>query len=198
MDGFSRMKEPLKIPQVLSKEEVETLIATANSLKVKALLAVFYSSGIRLAECAALKITDIDSKRMVIRIEKGKGQTDRFAVLSQRALLILRDYYRQIRPKNWLFENKFRTKPLNRRHIQQMVSTAAKRAGIKKKVSPHILRHSFATHLLEAGKPLQAIQRFLGHATIRTTVQYTHVSSELLNSVGSPFDDQNAAEGRPQ
>lgn len=190
MTGYRRMKEPVKIPDVLSKDEVESLVKYCTDLKTKALLTVLYSSGIRLGECAGLKISDVDSSRMVLRINQGKGGKDRFAVLSERALLLLREYYRVIRPKHWLFENNRHTRPLARRRIQQLVQIAGKIARIKKSVTPHILRHSFATHLLEAGKPLQAIQAFLGHTSIRTTVQYAHVSVSLLNSIGSPFDEK--------
>lgn len=189
MAGYGRMKEPVKVPSVLSRAEIESLISTTGNIKTKAVITLLYSSGIRLAECANLKITDVDSNRMVLRINQGKGGRDRFAVLSVRALVLLREYYRAVRPKHWLFENNRHTLPLARRRIQQLVQEAGKQAGIKKRVSPHILRHSFATHMLEAKKPLQAIQAFLGHTTIRTTVRYAHVSVELLNSIGSPFDE---------
>lgn len=190
MEGFYRMKEPLTIPEILSKSEIEKLLETAPNLKSKCVMAILYSSGIRLAECSLLKITDVDNTRMVLRIECGKGAKDRNAVLSKRTLFLLREYYKKYKPKYWLFENRRGDRPLNRRRIHQIVQETAELANIKKKVTPHILRHSFATHLLEAGKPLQAIQRFLGHANIRTTVIYTHVSSDLLNSIGSPFDEE--------
>ena len=188
MEGYGRMKEPLKVPLVLGLKEIETLIASCGNLKTKAVVTVLYSSGIRLGECAGLKIADVDRDRMALRINQGKGGRDRFAVLSERALIILREYYRAVRPKLWLFENRRHTQPLTRRRIQQLVHESGKRAGIKKPVSPHILRHSFATHLLEAGVPIQAIQILLGHSSIRTTVQYAHISVELLKSIGSPFD----------
>lgn len=190
MAGYKRMKEPVNIPDVLSKEEVETLVASCSNLKTKAVVAVLYSSGIRLAECAALKIADVDKNRKVFRIVHGKGGKDRFAVLSERARLLLHEYYRVFKPKIWLFENQGHTGPLDRRHIERIVQVAGQVAGIKKPVTPHILRHSFATHMLESGKPLQAIQVLLGHTTIRSTVRYTHVSAEMLNSIGSPFDEK--------
>jgi len=195
MEGYGRMKEPVKIPKVLSKEEVETLVDSCADLKTKAVIAVLYSSGIRLAECAALKVTDVDKHRMVLRIVHGKGGKDRFAVLSERTRLLLREYYRRFRPKYWLFENRRHTRPLDRRQIQRIVQVAGLVAGIKKNVTPHILRHSFATHMLESGKPLQGIQVFMGHTTIRSTVRYTHVSSKLLNSMGSPFDEKKPKNG---
>lgn len=198
MAGFSRMKEPVKIPYVLSREEIERLTASCADLKSRAIVSLIYSSGIRVGECLRLRISDVDSTRMVLRISPGKGGRDRFAVLSKRALVLLRKYYRVIRPKLWLFENLRHTLPLTKRRIEQVVSMAGKNARITKPVSPHMLRHSFATHLLEAGKPLQAIQVFMGHSTIRTTAQYTHVSVKLLNSIGSPFDEPERPETMEQ
>ena len=188
MDGLKRMKEPICRPEVLSKEEVEQIIAIAHPLKVKAIIAVLYSAGIRLAECAFLKISDIDSKRMVIRIEKGKGKKDRYAVLSQRTLTLLREYYKEYYPEHWLFESSFKEKPISARRIQDYVRIMGRKSGVKKHVTAHILRHSFATHLLEAGQPLTVIQELLGHANVKTTTMYTHVSSSLLHKAGSPFD----------
>lgn len=183
-----RMKEPDYHPEILSREEVLAMIDASKNLKMKAINALLYSSGIRLAECVNLKIHDVDSKRMIIRIRQGKGARDRNAVLSQRALLILRAYYKQYRPSLYLFEGWYTDKPLSQRRFQDYVCGAAKLAGITKHVSPHTMRHSFATHLLEDGVPLKVIQEFLGHATIKTTTIYTHVSSDLLSKVGSPFD----------
>lgn len=188
MAGYTRMKEPRKVPAVLSREEVERLIHCSSDLKTKAIITLMYSSGIRLAECAGLRIEDVDSKRMVLHIRRGKGGHSRFAVLSARALETLREYYRAYKPVSFLFENRRHTQPLLRRRIQQLVQETGIAAGIKKRVCPHILRHSFATHLIEDGKQLQAVQHFLGHTSIRTTVQYSHISAELLHSIGSPFD----------
>lgn len=188
LDGCYRMKEPIKRPEVLSREEIERMIVSSNTLKMKAIVTLLYSSGLRLAECAELRIRDIDSKRMVVRVVKGKGAKDRFAVLSQRALLILREYYKQYRPREYLFEGNIRDKALSRRRYQDYVKLSATLAGVTKHVSPHILRHSFATHLLESGTPLAAIQEMLGHADIKTTTIYTHVSGELLHRIGSPLD----------
>ena len=182
------MKEPFKVPEVLSKEEIEALVASCTDIRTRAIITVLYSSGIRLGECASLKITDVDSDRMVLRINSGKGGRDRYAVLSQRALVLLRQYYRSFRPKHWLFENRKRSQPILKRRTQQLVHDAGIRAGIKKPVAAHILRHTFATHLLEAKIPLPVIQHFMGHTNISTTVKYSHVSSEMLKSVGSPFD----------
>lgn len=188
MHGLKRKKEPVCRPDVLSKDEIEQVIASAHPLKAKAAITVLYSAGLRLSECAFLKLSDIDSKRMIIRIEKGKGNKDRNAVLSHRTLELLREYYKEYRPDYWLFESSFKEKPTSARRIQDYVRIAGRKSGITKHVTAHILRHSFATHLLEAGHPLTVIQELLGHANVKTTTMYTHVSSALLHKVGSPFD----------
>jgi site-specific recombinase XerD len=188
MRPFTRMREPNKQPKVLSREEIEKLLSGAGNLKCKAVIALLYSSGLRLAECTNLRIADIDGKRMIIHVHEGKGAKDRYALLSERALGILREYYRKFRPVEWLFPGKVPGRPLHFRIIQEMVRYTGRKVGLDKTVSPHVLRHSFATHLLEAGVPLQVIQRLLGHARIDTTAIYTHVSTDLLRSVRSPFD----------
>lgn len=188
MQDIHRMKEPLKRPEVLSREEADLMISSSSNLKMKAIVAILYSSGIRLAECTNLKIQNVDSSRMVLRIENGKGGKDRNAVLSPKALDIIRDYWKQYRPKEYLFEGHIENRPLTSRRFQENVKQAAQLAKITKHVSPHILRHSFATHLLEAGVALKVIQELLGHASIRTTAEYTHVSSAMLKQAGSPFD----------
>jgi site-specific recombinase XerD len=198
MEGIPRMKEPIKRPEVLSRSEVEALIEKASNLKMKAVNAVFYSSGIRLSECMHLKLTDIDSSRMVLRIESGKGGRDRFAVLSPRTLGILREYWKEYRPKQYLFTGRLDDRPLSKRRFYGYVVDAARLAGIKKPVYPHLLRHTFATHLLESGTPLGVIQDLLGHASIGTTAEYTHVSMALLKTAGSPFDKPLAKEGGAQ
>jgi len=188
MRRFSRMREPKKQPKVLSREEIEKLLNGAGNLKCKAVIALLYSSGLRLAECTNLRIADIDGKRMIIHVHEGKGAKDRYALLSQRARGILREYYRKFRPVEWLFPGKVPGRPLHSRIIQEMVRYTGRKVGLDKTVSPHVLRHSFATHLLEAGVALQVIQHLLGHARIDTTAIYTHVSTDLLRSVRSPFD----------
>jgi site-specific recombinase XerD len=188
MRPFTRMREPNKQPKVLSREEIEKLLAGAGNLKCKAVIALLYSSGLRLSECTNLQIADIDSKRMIIHVHAGKGAKDRYALLSMRTLGILRDYYKKYRPVKWLFPGKVPGQPLHSRIIQEFVRYTGRKTGLDKTVSPHVLRHSFATHLLEAGVPLQVIQHLLGHARIDTTAIYTHVSTDLLRSVSSPFD----------
>jgi integrase/recombinase XerD len=188
MRPFTRMREPDKQPKVISREEAERLINAADTLKRKAIIALFYSSGLRLAECTNLRIADIDSKRMIIHVHDGKGAKDRYALLSVRALTILREYYIRYRPKEWLFPGQIPGNPLHSRIVCEIVRSTAKKAGLDKSVSPHVLRHSFATHLLEAGVALQVIQHLLGHSRISTTAIYTHVSTDMLRKVISPFD----------
>jgi len=188
MGDIRRMKEPEVCPVVLSREEVYSMIDNAPNLKITAVVALLYSSGIRLGECAALKMSCIERSRMIIRILQGKGGKDRNAVLSVKTLDILSAYYRYYRPSVYLFEGYTPGEPMSLRRYQDYVIAAAKKARICKHVTPHTLRHSFATHLLEDGVPLRVIQDMLGHATVTTTTIYTHVSSDLLNKVGSPFD----------
>jgi site-specific recombinase XerD len=188
MSSFGRMKEPDVQPVVLSRQDVERVIAAGANIRDQALICLMYSSGIRLSECTHLKIADIDSGRMVVHVTQGKGGKDRNALLSTRALQMLRDYYRKYRPKQWLFESRKTGGALHHRRVHDIVRQAAVRSGIGKRAAPHILRHSFATHLLEQGVALQLIQHLLGHADISTTAMYTHVSTELLHSVKSPLD----------
>ena len=188
MRPFGRMREPNKQPKVISRQEVEKLIAGAGNLKAKAVIALLYSSGLRLAECTNLRIADIDSKRMIIHVHEGKGAKDRYGLLAHRTLGILREYYKAYRPVEWLFPGKVTGQSLHPRIIQEFVRYTGRKVGLDKPVSPHVLRHSFATHLLEAGVPLQVIQHLLGHSRIDTTAIYTHVSTDMLRSVTSPFD----------
>lgn len=183
-----RMREPKHYPIILSKQEAFDLIEKAPNFKIKAAIALFYSAGLRLGECANLKMCCIDRKRMIIRITQGKGAIDRDAVLSRKTLDIITEYWKQYRSSVYLFEGRTRGKPHGVRIFQHYVIQATKTAGITKHVSPHTLRHSFATHLLEDGVPLIAIQKMLGHADVKTTTMYTHVSADLINKIGSPFD----------
>jgi site-specific recombinase XerD len=188
MRPFTRMREPDKQPRIISRQEAEKLINAADTLKRKAIIALFYSSGIRLSECTNLRIADIDRHRMVIHIHGGKGAKDRYAILSERTRVILREYYIKYQPKEWLFPGQIPGNPLHSRIVHEIVQSTARKAGLDKPVSPHVLRHSFATHLLEAGVPLQVIQHLLGHSHIATTAIYTHVSTDMIRSVKSPFD----------
>jgi len=192
-----RMKEPQYLPNVLSREEVASMLQVAANLKIKAIITLLYSSGLRLSECALLKLAHIDRSRMVLNIIQGKGGKDRTAVLAEKAAPLLIEYWRQYRSTTYLFEGYTKGEPLSRRRYQDYVVSTAKKAKITKHVTPHTLRHSFATHLLEDGVPLRVIQQMLGHADVATTTLYTHVSSELLRSTGSPFDKpMGASEAR--
>lgn len=188
MGDIRRMKEPQSYPVILSRQEIAAMIDSAPNLKIKAVVALLYSSGMRLNECVMLKMSCIERDRRIIRIVNGKGGKDRVAVLSDKALAILGDYWRQYRPTVYLFEGYTPGQPLTQRRYQDYVVEATKRAAVTKLVSPHILRHSFATHLLEDGVPLRIIQDMLGHVCVTTTAIYTHVSADLLNKVGSPLD----------
>jgi integrase/recombinase XerD len=188
MGDIRRMKEPESHPVILSREEVYAMVEKAPNLKIKSTVALFYSAGLRLSECATLKMCCIERDRHIIRVIAGKGAKDRNAVLSDKTLDIITEYWKQYRPSVYLFEGYKKGLPLSLRRYQNYVSEAATAAGVCKHVTPHTLRHTFATHLLEDGVPLRVIQDMLGHALITTTTIYTHVSSDLLNKVGSPFD----------
>lgn len=188
MAKIFRMKEPMYLPHVLSRQEIDAMVTIAENLKIKTAIVLLYSSGLRLSECALLKLAHIDRSRMVLNIIQGKGGKDRTAILSAKALPVLENYWRQYRPAVYLFEGYKKGEPLSRRRFQDYVVATAKKAGITKHVTPHTLRHSFATHLLEDGVALRVIQQMLGHADVATTTLYTHVSSDLIKSTGSPFD----------
>jgi len=188
MGPYKRLKEPKCHPDVLSREEIKAIIDTEQNLKYKAIIATIYSSGIRLEECINLDIGDIDSSRMVIHVRQGKGGKDRITVLSPTTLKILREYWIQYKPRTCLFEGNVKGKRIHRRTVEEVVAIAAFKTGIRRRIKTHSLRHSFATHLLEDGVPLQVIQRLLGHERIDTTNIYTHVSTDMLSRVKSPFD----------
>lgn len=187
-DSFYRMKVPKHLPVVLSRAEAEKLIAITENLKYKALLMLLYCSGLRLNECVCLKPVHIESGRMKVRVEEGKGKKDRYTLLSQRTLQTLRDYFLMYKPKVWLFEGKDH-KQYGRRMVAHIVTVAARKAKLGKTVSPHTLRHSFATHLMETGIALPIIQQLLGHSNLKTTAVYLHVSQFTIDNIKSPFDE---------
>jgi integrase/recombinase XerD len=187
MSGSSHVKMPKRIPRVLSREEVERLIAAVHNLKHKATVMLLYSSGLRLHECITLLPAHIESDRMKVRVEQGKGNRDRYTVLSKRTLATLRDYFRAYRPKGWLFEGRDGDH-YSARSVGKVVCDAAVKAKIGKRISPHTLRHCFATHLMEAGVALPVIQKLLGHTSIKTTMIYLHVSESLAERAKSPLD----------
>jgi len=180
--------EPRKLPVVLSPEEVARFLEAAPGVKYKAALSVAYGAGLRVSEVAALKVSDIDSKRMMLRVEQGKGGRDRHAMLSPVLLELLRDWWRIARPKAWLFPGRDPLQPMSTRQLNRACHAAANMAEITKRVSPHTLRHSFATHLLEQNTDIRVIQVLLGHAKVDTTALYTHIATNIIRAVMSPLE----------
>ena len=180
--------EPRKLPIVLSPEEVARLLEAAPGVKYKAALSVAYGAGLRVSEVVSLKVSDIDSKRMMLRVERGKGGKDRHAMLSPLLLELLRDWWRIARPQVWLFPGQNPINPLTTRQLGRACHAAAQMAEITKRVSPHTLRHSFATHLLEQNVDIRVIQVLLGHAKLDTTALYTRVATKTIREVMSPLD----------
>jgi site-specific recombinase XerD len=182
------VNEPRKAPVVLSQEEVARLLEAAPGLKYTAALSVAYGAGLRVSEVANLKVSDIDSERMTLRVEQGKGQRDRYVMLSPQLLELLRDWWRTARPQVWLFPGQNPVNPMTARQLNRAVYAAKNLAGISKRVSPHTLRHSFATHLLEQNVDIRVIQVLLGHAKLETTALYTRVAVNTIRDVKSPLE----------
>jgi integrase/recombinase XerD len=180
--------EPRKLPVVLSPEEVARLLDAAPGLKYKAALSVAYGAGLRATEVVSLKVSDIDSKRMVIRVEQGKGGKDRYVMLSPHLLDLLRIWWKAARPRGWLFPGRAPAQPITTRQLNRACHAAAQMAEINKRVSLHILRHSFATHLLEQKVDVRIVQVLLGHAKLETTTLYTHVATKTISEVLSPLE----------
>lgn len=187
IEDLIRPAHPKQLPKVISEEEVADMIRLTKNSKHRCLICLLYSGGLRRNEVLSLRPKDIDSKRMLIWVISGKGNKDRMVPLSQVMLDMLRNYYREYKPKEYLFEGQYGGK-FGERTIEIVVKEAAKRAGISRKVTPHVLRHSFATHLLESGINLRIIQELLGHKNPKTTQIYTHVSRDLIGNVKSPLD----------
>jgi integrase/recombinase XerD len=179
---------PRRLPVVLSAEEVVRFLEAVPGLKSRAALTTAYAAGLRLSEVVALKVTDIDSKRMLIRIERGKGGKTRQAMLSVQLLSILRSYWRMTRPRTWLFPGRNRERPITPKMLAAACQAASEAAGLSKHVSVHTLRHSFATHLLESGTDLRIIQVLLGHNHLSTTALYTQVATSTIGKTTSPLD----------
>lgn len=192
LDDTPYPKTPQRLPSILSVEEMGRLIEAADGLYHRTMLMMLYSTGMRSAELLQLQVADIDSRRMLIHVRHGKGGRDRYVPLSPTLLATLRVYYRWMRPQTWLFpgtvHNWRADKPITKRVLWDAVVVAAKRAGLRKRVSPHVLRHSYASHLLESGADLRTIQLLLGHVNIRHTALYLHLSQKHLQAAANPLD----------
>jgi integrase/recombinase XerD len=180
--------EARKLPVVLSPEEVARLLDAAPGLKYKAALSVSYGAGLRATEVVSLKVSDIDSKRMIIRVEQGKGRKDRYVMLSPHLLDLLRTWWKAARPRGWLFPGRDPAQPMTTRQLNRACHAAAQMAAISKRVSLHTLRHSFATHLLEQNTDVRVIQVLLGHSRLDTTALYTRVATKTISEVMSPLE----------
>ena len=191
------VRQAQKLPVVLTQEEAARLLEAAPGAKYKAALGVAYGAGLRVSEVANLKISDIDRDRMVLRVEQGKGHKDRNAMLSPRLLGLLEEWWQIGRPTTWLFPGRDPIQPVSPRHIYRVVADTAAAIGIEKRVGPHTLRHSFATHLLEQGVDIRVIQVLLGHTKLDTTARYAHVASKVLREVTSPLDQLARLQPRP-
>ncbi|MBL7930273.1 MAG: site-specific integrase [Bacteroidia bacterium] len=185
---IDRPKKNTTLPKVLSKTEVQQILKQTHNIKHRCILALIYSAGLRRSELISLKITDIISERGQVRIAGAKGNKDRYSLLSFKMLNELREYYKQYKPQYWLFEGAV-NKQYSASSIAQILSKGCELAGIKRRVTPHMLRHSFATHLLEQGTDLRYIQELLGHSSTKTTEIYTHVSNKSMQQIKNPLDD---------
>jgi len=187
---------PKKLPEVLSGKEVVAIIGAVESVKYRAVVMTTYAAGLRVSEACRLRVADIDSDRMVIRVRDGKGGRDRDVMLSQRLLEALREYFRMERPKGeYLFSGKKPGSPITPDSVRRVLKAAVGKSGVKKRVTPHVLRHSFATHLLEGGADIRTIQVLLGHQSISTTQLYAHVSTRHIARTKSPPDLLGTKEG---
>jgi integrase/recombinase XerD len=189
IDKIHRPRREKLLPNVLSKDEIKKILEAHSNIKHKTMLSVIYSCGLRRSELINLKPADIDSKRNIIIIRQAKGKKDRIVPLSQKVLALLRTYYIGYKPVTWLFEGQRGNEPYDERSLANVLKQAVEKANIQKPVSLHWLRHSYATHLLESGTDLRYIQELLGHSSSKTTEIYTHVSTNHLQNIKSPFDD---------
>lgn len=188
VNRIPRTKERRRLPVVLSQQEVKAVFDATEDIKYKAILMTIYSAGLRVSEACNLKAADIDSKNMQIFIRQGKGKKDRYTLLSKANLEILREYWKKYHPKEFLFSGRYRTDAISPRSVQKVFDYAVKKSGIKKNATVHTLRHSFATHLLDAGVDICYIQRLLGHTRITTTTIYLHLRRMDILNVKSPLD----------
>ena len=189
VDYIQRPRREKRLPNVLSKSEVKAILASPTNLKHRAMLSLIYACGLRRGELLHLRLTDIHSDRHLLFIHQSKGKKDRMAPISQKVIDLLRDYYKAYKPRTWLFEGQSPGEPYSERSLQLVLKGAVKKAGNKKPISLHWLRHSYATHLLESGTDIRYIQELLGHSSSKTTEIYTHVCTKNLQRIRSPFDD---------
>ena len=181
-------KKPQKLPVVLSPEEVLHFLECVGSTKHRTILTTCYAAGLRISEAVRLRPNHIDSQRMVIRVEQGKGQKDRYVMLSPKLLETLRTYWRSVRPKGWLFEGDVAGQPITRSAVERTCQKARRLSGIGKPISPHSMRHAFAVHLLESGTDVRTIQLLLGHRSLATTARYLRIATSKVCSTSSPLD----------
>jgi len=196
MQGLRRIQPIVRAPDVLSGRDMQRLLKRASSLKHRALFMLMYGSGLRVSEACALTVGDIDSGRMVIRVRSTKNRHDRIVPLPEQTLEVLRDYWKARRPKGpYLFPGTDDAKPITRVSISEALRNAARRAGLKKRVHPHLLRHGYATHSLELGTDLRSVQILLGHNSIKSTVRYTHLTEARRKGLRSPVQVLGTKEG---
>ncbi|NJO37345.1 MAG: tyrosine-type recombinase/integrase [Rhizobiales bacterium] len=187
-DVLPHPKVPKTLPIVLSPEEAQHFLGCVQATMHRVILTVCYAAGLRISEAVSLKVKAIDSQRMVIRVEQGKGQKDRYVMLSPRLLLILRDYWKVVRSKDWLFPGGIPGKPISRDAVTMACKEAHRLSGLAKPVTPHSLRHAFAVHLLEAGTDVRTIQLLLGHRSLSTTARYLQIATNKVCAAASPLD----------
>lgn len=192
------LKSDTRLPEILSSKELMKLFTAVRNPKHRALLMIIYSGGLRVSEVVRLKVTDIHSDRMMIRVEQGKGRKDRYTLLSKNLLEELRHYWSIKKPPVWLFPGQRKDRPLTSRMAQKIYGEAVKKAGIKRKGGIHTLRHSFATHLLESGEDIRTIQLLMGHRSITTTAGYLQVTSKTLQGTKSPLDLLNRRDNKKE
>ncbi len=189
VEKLERPKREFQLPHVLSKEEVKRILQSISNVKHRTILSLIYACGLRRSELIHLRITDINGDRKCLMVRQGKGKKDRMVPLSEKTLNMLREYYKTYKPSYWLFEGQTKGTTYSPTSIRSILKKACKKAGINKPVTPHWLRHSYATHLMENGTDTRYVQELLGHKSIKTTTIYTHVTEKSLENIRSPFDD---------
>jgi integrase/recombinase XerD len=188
LESIPHPRRPFTLPTLLSQAEVAALLSASHNLKHRTILTTLYAAGLRVSELCQLQVTDSDSARMVVRVRQGKGQRDRLVMLSPKLLPLLRQYWQQDQPRPWLFPGHPRTRPMTTKAVYLICRHAGQAAHLSKAIHPHVLRHAFATHLLEAGVNLRRIQLLLGHRSLRPTSRYLHVTPQALHAPPSPLD----------